>query len=274
MLFEGIFNALEAFRTNRDLEGWRLQNAADSAELLEFGVSTEQDSPLDAQGDYPLATVVTSELLAHAEALQVLFQGEHLIMVPIRPTDKYILRFFVGDASREGFGGSTQYPGGLVSSREGLWDPEFSEGGSNLREAQNQVNHLIAEIRAGCHDGCEVWAATDNSVWSAVWNKGLSSARHLFYLVLVLKQEARKLELYLHCFHISGERMIASGVDGLSRGNYDAGISLGIDICQFLPMNLSAWDVVGEVLADWCKSFWKSSPSYGTSVLLRSLMWF
>ena len=168
MLFEGIFNALEAFRTNWDLEGWRLQNAADSAELLEFGVSTEQDSPLDAQGDYSLATAVTSELLAHAEALQVLFQGEHLIMVPIRPTDKYILRFFVGDASREGFGGSTQYPGGLVSSREGLWDPEFSEGGSNLREAQNQVNHLIAEIRAGFHDGCEVWAATDNSVWSAV----------------------------------------------------------------------------------------------------------
>ena len=49
--------------------------------------------------------------------------------------------------------------------------------------------------------------------------------------------------------------MIASGVDGLSRGNYDAGISLGIDICQFLPMNLSAWDVAGEVLADWCKSW-------------------
>lgn len=243
---KGIFNALEAFRTDRDSEGWRLQqNAADSAELLEFGVSTGQDSPLDAQGDYPLATAVTSELLAHTEALQVLFQGEHPIMVPIRPTDKYKLRFFVGDASREGFGGSTQYPDRLVSSREGLWDPEFSEGGSNLREAQNQVNHLIAKIRAGFHDGCEVWAATDNSVWSAVWNKGLSSARHLFYLVLVLKQEARKNEVYLHCFHISGERMIASGVDGLSRGNYDAGISLGIDIHQFLPMNLSAWDVAG-----------------------------
>ena len=144
---KGIFNALEAFRTDRDSEGWRLQqNAADSAELLEFGVSTGQDSPLDAQGDYPLATAVTSELLAHTEALQVLFQGEHPIMVPIRPTDKYKLRFFVGDASREGFGGSTQYPDRLVSSREGLWDPEFSEGGSNLREAQNQVNHLIAEI--------------------------------------------------------------------------------------------------------------------------------
>jgi hypothetical protein len=162
---------------------------------------------------------------------------------------------------REGFGGSTQYPDGLVSSREGLWDPEFSEGEFNLREAQNQVNHLIAEIRAGFHDGCEVWAATDNSVWSAVRNKGLSSARHLFYLVLVLKQEARKHEVYLHCFHISGERMIASGVDGLSRGNYDAGISLGIDICQFLPMNLSAWDVAGR--------FWRIGAKVGWGRTMR-----
>ncbi len=119
-------------------------------------MSTGQDSPLDAQGDYPLATAVTSELLAHTEALQVLFQEELPIMVPIRPTDKHKLQFFVGDASREGFGGSTQYPDGWVSSREGLWDPEFAEGGSNLREAQNQVNHLIAEIRARLHDGCEV----------------------------------------------------------------------------------------------------------------------
>ena len=83
----------------------------------------------------------------------------------------------------------------------------------------------------------------------------MSSARHLFDLVLVLKQEARKHEVFLHCYHISGDRMIASGVDGLSRGNYDAGVLLGIDVRQVLPMNLSAWDVVGEVLKGWCKSW-------------------
>jgi hypothetical protein len=49
--------------------------------------------------------------------------------------------------------------------------------------------------------------------------------------------------------------MIASDVDGLSRGNYNAGILLGINVHQFLPVNLSAWDVAGEVLADWCKSW-------------------
>ena len=99
----------------------------------------------------------------------------------------------------------------------------------------------------GKHDRCEVWAVTDNYIWSAVWNKRLSLARHLFDLVLTLKQEARKHEVYLHCFHILGNRMIASGVDGLSCGNYYASILLGIDVHQFLPMNVSAWDVAGNV---------------------------
>ena len=85
--------------------------------------------------------------------------------------------------------------------------------------------------------------------------KGMSHARHLFHLVLTLKQVAREHEVYIHCFHISGDRMIASGVDGLSRGNYDSGISLGFDVRQFLPLNISAWDIAGNVLADWCKSW-------------------
>lgn len=44
----------------------------------------------------------------------------------------------------------------------------------------------------------------------------MSHAQHLFDLVLTLKQLARQHEVFIHCFHISGDRMIASGVDGLS----------------------------------------------------------
>jgi hypothetical protein len=114
---------------------------------------------------------------------------------------------------------------------------------------------IFYEIIAGRHDGCKLWAATDNSVWSAIWNKEMSKARHLFYLVLTLKQEAWRHEVFLQCFHISGDRMIACGVDGLSRGNYDAGISLGINIHQFMPLHLLAWDIAGNTLADRCKSW-------------------
>ena len=242
----------------------------DAAAFLEFGHDKGEGSTLDAQGDYPLLTPMTSELRLHVEALQTLFAGEQPLMIPIRPTDRGKLRFYCGDASREGFGGVTQYPDGTLSMREGLWDPQFADGGSNLREAQNQVNHLFHEIRAGKHDGCEVWVATDNSVWSSVWNKGMSKARHLFYLVLTLKQEARNHEVYVRCFHISGDRMIACGVDGLSRGNYDAGISLGLDICQFMPLHLLALDIAGKTLAGWCKSW--MGKDY--SPLLSPVGWF
>ncbi len=52
------------------------------------------------------------------------------MMIPIRPTDKEKLHFFCGDASREGFGGATQYPDGTLISPEGLWGLQFTEGGS------------------------------------------------------------------------------------------------------------------------------------------------
>ncbi len=132
----------------------------------------EHDSPLNAQGNYPVLTPVTLELLLHTGALQILFKEEQPLMVPIRPTDKGKLHFFVGDASQEGFGGAPQFLDGMVMSQERLWDPNFAEMGSNLQEAQNQVNHLLQEIRIGKHNGCKLWAATDNSIWSDVWNKG------------------------------------------------------------------------------------------------------
>ena len=54
-------------------------------------------------------------------------------------------------ASAEGFGAGTQYPDGTFEGRDGLWKPDFAEGGSNLREAQNLTNHLLSEIRASKH---------------------------------------------------------------------------------------------------------------------------
>ncbi len=139
--------------------------SVNSTKLLEFSIETGQDSPLDAQGDYPVLMPMNLELLLHAKALQILFAGEQPLMVPLRPTDKGKLRFFVGDASQEGFGRATRFPDTTVAMRKGLWYPDFAKGGSNLREAQNQVNHLLGEILMGKNDGGEVWAAL---VWSAI----------------------------------------------------------------------------------------------------------
>lgn len=248
---KGFFNAIESFRGDRDSEGWRDTDLMEEVKRLEDSEATF----LEAQTGYPLTTIVTKELNLHAQALLRLLDSEAPLALPIRPSDKHKLRYTIGDASAEGFGSATQFPTMEIQGRDGLWDPSFAEGGSNLREAQCQVNHLLGEIRAGDHDGCEIWCFTDNAVWSAVWNKGMSSARHLFLLIVELKLECRKHEVYLQVVHISGDRMIMTGIDGWSRGNQDAGISLGHDLRQFIPIDLGAFDQEGTGLTKWCRSW-------------------
>ena len=174
-------------------------------------------------------------------------------MVPVRPMDTHKLRYCIGDASTEGFAIITQHPDLSTETRDGLWDELFAEGGSNLREAQNFGNHLLQEVKAGKHDDCAVWACTDNSVWSAVWNKGMSTVKHLSKIVLKLEVEFHKHEVFLNKCHISGDRMIATDIDGRSHGNLDARVSLGCDICQYLPMDRGAFELSGESLKVWCK---------------------
>ena len=51
---KGVFNAIEAFRSERDPEGWRVESLIDSAAFLEYSHENGLESPLDVQGDYPL----------------------------------------------------------------------------------------------------------------------------------------------------------------------------------------------------------------------------
>ena len=209
---KGFFNAVEAFRNNRDIDGWRLQEVMyQVATLAGDDALAEDDAPdVVTLVDYPAETRITDELKAHVGALTLLFKGDSARAIPIRPTDATVIRYMVGDLSAEGFGAGTQYPNSSFSGRDGLWDPGFAKGGSKLREATCQDNHLLTEIRAGKHDGCEVWMLTDNAVWSYVWNKGMSTAKHLFSLVIELKMEAREHVVHLKSCHISGDRMIAT----------------------------------------------------------------
>ena len=244
---KGFFNAIEAWRGDRDLDGWRLDEAMTNVAQMEG----RDASPTEFKKGYPVQTRVTSELRLHAQALLTLFVSDSPLMVPIRPTDSHKLRYIVGDASAEGFSIVTQYPNFTLESRDGLWDETFALGGSNLREAQNFANHCLVEIRSGKHDGCELWGGTDNAVWSFVWHKGMSTVRHLFALAVQLRVECQLRDINFCLFHISGDRMIATGIDGRSRGNLDAGVSLGYDICQFLPLNKGAIDQAGPLIKEF-----------------------
>ena len=213
---KGYFNAMEAFRSDRDLDGWRLEDSMESARALE----SDDASREVAAAEYPLLTRVTYQLVLHTHALRRLFHTPEPRVAPIRPDEKHQVRYACGDASAEGFAQAVQYPDLTIDERDGLWLPEYSAKSSNLREALNIANHLKRDIQAGKHDGCEVWQATDNAVWSAVCNKGMSSVRHLFDLFVDIKILCHEHNVFYHCFHISGERMISTGIDGLSRGDH------------------------------------------------------
>ena len=49
--------------------------------------------------------------------------------------------------------------------------------------------------------------------------------------------------------------MIATGIDGLSRGDRDSGIALGYDLRTFLPLDKSAFDLNGISLRTWCQDW-------------------
>ncbi|KAL3774206.1 hypothetical protein ACHAWO_008804 [Cyclotella atomus] len=188
----------------------------DAAEALEL----EDASQAVAVADYPVLTRVTFQLVQHVHALRKLFDTKEPQVFPIRPTDKSKVQYACGDASREGFANATQYPNLVID--------DIETESSNLREALNIAN---CDVAAGRHDGCELWQATDNAVCLAVCNKGMSSVRHLFDLLVDIK-------VLCH----SGERMIATGIDGLSRGDEESGIALGYDLRDFLPLDVSAFD--------------------------------
>jgi hypothetical protein len=148
---------------------------------------------------------------------QELFDMEEPQTVYIHPSIANKFRYYVGDASAEGFGGATQFPKGTIRNRQGVWSSEFAAGESILWEAQNQVNHLLNKIRSGCHNGCALWASTDNGDFSAVFLKRSVNSHPLINLVVSLKMECRVHEVYLHLFHIAGISMIATGIDGWSK---------------------------------------------------------
>ena len=118
----------------------------------------------------------------------------------------------------------------------------------------NIANHLKHDIVSGRHDGCKVWLAMNNAVWLAVCNKGLSTTRDLFLLLVDIQLLCYEQMGSLHPFNISGNRMIATGIDGLSHGDRDLEIAPGYDIRDLVPLRISAFDYTGNQLETWYKS--------------------
>jgi hypothetical protein len=124
----------------------------------------------------------------------------------------------------------------------GLWGRDVESDSSNYWELRNLVEVLEDGVSTGVLRHSEVFQFTDNFTAEAAFYRGNSDSRNLFQLILRLRQLDRGGSLMLHVVHIAGARMICQGTDGLSRGDFGAGVMTGASMLCFVPLHLSAMD--------------------------------
>ena len=85
--------------------------------------------------------------------------------------------------------------------------------------------------------------------------KESSSNKVLFLLVLRLKKLPMQGDMMIHVINIARTRMIASGVDGLSRGFTTEGVMRSKDLLSFVPLHQGAEERIC-FLIEWVRSWW------------------
>jgi hypothetical protein len=165
--------------------------------------------------------------------------------------------FVVGDASGKGKGNAVIEQYG-VDYESGAWNLEWREKSSNCREAENLTDRLERLVASGLLHDHEVFLITDNSSFEGAYYKGHSPTRNLSEIVFRVHKAERDGGFILHVIHISGKRMKASGVDGLSRGDLTEGMMGGQDPLSFIPFHLGADERSNGLVDTWVRSWWRS----------------
>ncbi len=281
---KGIHLTVDSWRPYRDEEGWKLNLDARVNEVLRKG-----DKALDAGLDpldeeKTIKDVVDEEIKISkitsggsddanqppekvkavvrvnddVDALTQFFSGDTPVKRRVRAEAAKLVKFGFGDASGDGYGSGLATLRGSPNIRHGKWGIFYrTEASSNFRELRNLVDAVELEYKQGGLDGHELFLFTDNQVAERAYYKGSSSSRTLFELVLRLRKIEMEGRLILHVIHISGKRMIACGIDGLSRGDTSEGIGAGKKMELFVPLHLDAIERSPRVL-EWTKSWWPS----------------
>jgi len=105
--------------------------------------------------------------------------------------------------------------------------------------------------------------ATDNSTAEASFYKGRSSSPELDAMVLELRLLAIAGNFILRLVHIAGTRMIDIGIDGLSRGELQAGDLAKAATAHIIPLHLHPLERSPELapwLSSWLSDFSIASP--------------
>ena len=248
---KGLYLTADSWRPDRDMGGWKYSRRELAAAVAE-GKVPEEDYP-----EAPLTVQAVPRLASDLEALGSFLGGPAPPVQPYRAEKKSVF-FLFGDASGVAMGAACCRDG-VVTWTSGEWEEEAKLQSSNWREATNLADRFEEEAEAGDLKGTEVFILTDNFVFESTYWKGSSSSRKLHEIVLRLHRTAHFKGVLLRVYHISGERMKRSGVDGLSRGDLLEGIMAGADPLSFVPFHLGADQRANGLVSAWVMSWWGNS---------------
>ncbi len=162
------------------------------------------------------------------------------------------------DASGKGFCGTLGYHD-HINYRIGVWGRDEESESSNYKELRNLVETCEEEALAGRLFNAEFFLFTDNSTAEACYYKGSSTSKLLHELVLRLRKLEMDYNLTIHVIHVAGERMIAQGTDGGSRGSLLEGVLSGKPMLDFVDLAKTAIERHAPLL-DWIRS-WTGNQS-------------
>ena len=272
----GLHLTIDSWRPNRDDQGWKIGG-----------------QPTHSVTQYPLRpTTVKAVPRLHQDvsALKTLCATPTPPWRRVRPKKTAAVYYGFGDASGSAYGAALQQlrsgkgddPPRQVLYEYGQWlERATEEESSNWREFTNLVEFLESQSKGGGLNDSELFMFTDNSTADAAFWKGTSKSPKLLELVLRLRKLEMSLGITIHLVHISGKRMIASGIDGLSRGDHSTGIMAGQSLLSFVPLasnalerspQLKRWlqEVVNTINPKWLNPDDWFRPHQGSTTWLWS----
>lgn len=118
------------------------------------------------------------------------------------------------------------------------------------------MNTIENTYQAGHLKATELFVFTENDVIEgAYYNGGSNHNKKLNVLVFRLWDLQMIGDFTIHLFHITGTQMIECGIDGLLRWEKSEGVSLGDDLLNVIPIQLSPCDRSPRLLS-WIYSWW------------------
>jgi hypothetical protein len=264
LFLKGFHLILAKHLPRRDEDGWKFsekgyisyvhQKLADS-EIT----ATEAESMLKAAEEEgpeaPKDVLATSRLKQDLYALQELLKPTSPPDVLIRTNSILQILYGFGDASGKGFGSTMLSNQGVKVRILGLWEGDVEDNSSNWKEFENVVEALEEEGNNGVLDGCLVYFFTDNSTVELALYKGNSSSPKLFDLVVRFKKLETHHKARFLVIHVSGKCMIAQGSDAVSHGQLGEGVTAGLAMLSFIPLDKSTAERASGVLEKWIKTW-------------------